>query len=273
MLGAVAIAAANEAQRQYTAELLRVQAESDDPAEVERRMAAFTAVLGQQFLSEILTVPPSQFDGLADRNRVFPQDLTRQQLGHIEVESIKFGGIVLTAVGGTRYANGRLAIAGLNDNSSEVKLEPGPSCNGKGVIAQLMIFSRRTAAGWLRHCFSWVNDGSPDTLIGEGQWKGFEAGGDTFTEDQDASGTRMTMPWYRIIGSVTAEADGTVSPRNGRLLNHGESDGGRYIDSYFSNGSDELYLPMPDGRRVTVRSLIPAFVTYCEQNGIPLEIR
>jgi hypothetical protein len=195
----------------------------------------------------------SQFDGLADRTRVFPKDAARQQFGSIEVDSIKCGAIEITAIGGTRYANGRLLIAGLKDNSTELELHPGPECSGRGVMTQILMFTRRTV-GWMRHCFSWNFDGE----------------GDLFVEDQGVSGDRLQAPWYRITGQKTYEVPGD-DPRTGKHYEYGEDNGGRYIDAYFANGSDEYYLA--DGRRVGLQSLIGAMVKIAEKNGIPFDVR
>lgn len=183
-----------------------------------------------------------------------PADMTRPQLGAIEVGSIKIGGILIKAVGGTRYDNGRLSIEGLDDNSCEVRLQPGPNCSGRGVMTQLLMFTRRVANHWMRHCFSWNFDGA----------------GDLWNEDQGVSGDRGQAPWYRVTGERTFEEAG-VSPRNGKHYEAGEDDGGRYIEAIFADGSDEIYLS--DGRRVTRRSLADALVQLAQQNGIALEIR
>lgn len=198
---------------------------------------------------------PDQFAGLADRSRIFPKDeVSRVQLGRVEVDSIKIGGVEITAIGGTRYANGRLLIAGLKDNSTELELHPGPECAGRGVMTQILLFTRRIG-GWMRHCFSWNFDGE----------------GDLFIEDQGVSGDRLQAPWYRKTGEWTSERDGAVSARDGKVYNYGEDDSGRYIDAYFFNGSDEYYLA--DGRRVEIRSLISAMAQLAESNGIALNIR
>lgn len=197
---------------------------------------------------------PSQFDGLADRGRVFPREADATYIPKLEVGELHFGGIVLSAIGGTQYANGRLLIAGKGDNSCEVELHPGPDITGRGVRTQILMFAKRTV-GYLRHCWSFNNDGTNDL----------------FNEDQGISGARVQAPWYRKTGEWTSEADGSISPRDGKPYAAGEDDGGRYIDAYFPDGSDEFYLK--DGRRVSYRSVIAAMVHYAEANGIPLEIR
>lgn len=200
----------------------------------------------------------SQFDGLADRTRVFPKDDTRTQLGHVEFESAKIGGILLTPIGGTRYANGRLLFVGINDNSCELEARPGPECAGRGVMVQFLFFTR-WFKGWMRHCWSWNFDGERDL----------------FVEDQGVSGEREQAPWYRITGQRTADVDGQFLIRDGkggmRPAMVGEDDGGRYIDAYFANGSDEYYLS--DGRRVGIQSLIEAMVKIAEKNNVPFTVR
>ncbi len=195
-----------------------------------------------------------QFDGLADRTRVFPPSFTRQQFEHIEVKSIKMGGILLQPVGGTRYANGRMSIEGVADNSCEVQQMPGPDCAGKGVMTQWLMFTRRVRNHWMRHCWSWNFDGE----------------GDLWNEDDGVSGDRVQAPQYRKAGERTFEEAG-VSSRDGKEYAAGEDDGGRYVEAIFADGSDEVYLP--DGRRVTKRSLYTALVQLAGQSGIALEIR
>lgn len=201
---------------------------------------------------------PDQFEGLVDRTRVFPvtnMELAAGDVGidRLHVNEIHIGGILIRAVGGTRYANGRLSIEGKGDNSAELQLQPGPDCTSMGVIAQILMFHVRTAAGWLRHCWSFNRD---------------SGGGDLFNEDQGVSGTRVQAPWYRKAGERTYEVQ---TQAHGRTYQPGEDDGGRYVEAIFADGSDEVYLP--DGRRVTRRSLALALVELCDRQGIALEIR
>src|SRR5512141_1797682 len=94
-----------------------------------------------------------------DRTRVFPPEPDAQYIPKLQVDEIHCGGFVIKATQGTRYANGRLSAMGKKDNSIELGLWPGEDCKGKGVIAQILIFSGAFLSLCQRWCMSIVTDG------------------------------------------------------------------------------------------------------------------
>jgi hypothetical protein len=201
----------------------------------------------------------SQFDGLADRTRVFAQEPTAQHFPVISFDEAHVGGIVIRAVQGTRYANGRVEVAGKLDNSIEIQFRPGELCQSRGVVAQILMFAAQSTLGYLRHCFSWNRGADNDPLT------------DHFVEDQGASGERVCMPWSRNMGAKTYLVAGGLNPKTGQPYQVGEDDGGHDVEVLFRDGSDEYTLP--DGRRITYRSAFEAVVQMAAANGIALEIR
>ncbi len=106
----------------------------------------------------------------------------------------------LEAVRGTKGPGTRLGIHGLNGNSAEIELVPGPGCQESGVVSQIQFLAPRSDKGYARFALG-VNRDSD--------------GGDYAVVDMTESGTRKRLPLVVNSGegrpSIYIDSDGVVT--------------------------------------------------------------
>lgn len=174
---------------------------------------------------------PFTGQGLQDRSRTFPTPVADAYFQTISVSELIIGGHRIYAKQGTRYANGRLAIEGRGDNSVEIELNPGPTCQTKGVISQIIWYAKYFADSFKRFAISIVNDGTNERVV----------------MDSTSHESVPAMPFYITTGAKS-RSDGTDVPGSEKIA-----------FSFFHNGTHEFHL-YNDTLRVEMNSFIEAFI-------------
>ncbi len=179
-----------------------------------------------------------QFDGQPDRSMPSPP-ISEKNVPYypaLRVDRIYIGnGIMLKAGQGTRYADGRLEILGLGENSVEVGMWPGDlRGESRGVKAQILMHSLGHSSGGGRYSTSVVSDGAGNYVM----------------NSSDSYLSYPSMPVFNSVGATT--------------FANGEDDGYLHYNSgMYANRSDELW--MNDGKRVELRSVIEAVLRHYPQ--------
>jgi hypothetical protein len=174
---------------------------------------------------------PFTGQGLQDRSRIMLPDGSANYIPILEVDRLVIGGHRIYAKQGTRYANGRLAIEGRDDNSLEIELNPGKNCKGKGVISQVIWYAQHFVDSFKRFAISIVHDGDNERVV----------------LDSTSHESVPAMPMY-ITSGAKSRSDGTDVPNSEKIA-----------FSFFHNGTHEFHLHN-DTMRVEMNSFIEAFI-------------
>jgi hypothetical protein len=118
----------------------------------------------------------------------------------LSVSVIKIGKVTLQATLGTRGPQSRLMLSGVDGAGAELELVPSADHSGVGVTSQLMLFAKRSDAGYARLGISIIRESDNNN--------------DTVVLDMTSSGTRPIMELVVKSGegrnSIRVRSDGTV---------------------------------------------------------------
>jgi hypothetical protein len=118
----------------------------------------------------------------------------------LSVSVIKIGKVTLQATLGTRGPGSRLMLQGVDGAGAELELVPSADHSGVGVTSQLMLFAKRSDAGYARLGISIIRESDNNN--------------DVVVLDMTSSGSRPIMELVVKSGegrnSIRVRSDGTV---------------------------------------------------------------
>ena len=167
-----------------------------------------------------------------DRTRTLTVPAVNVHIPILSVDTLIIGGTQIYAEQGTRYTNGGLTIQGIDDNSVEIRLKPGPGLKEPGIVAQIMLFASDMVTKFKRFTIGINMDST---------------GGELVTVDSTSSSNTSAMPVYMPVMGGKSALDGSDVPGSDH-----------YSFAYFQDGSHELYLS--NGDRVGIVSVIEAWL-------------